>query len=98
MNYPDPWPVRLTARVTIMSKNILIIEDNADIAHLVSVNLRGSHMQVDHYVNGIEGQQNALIGGYHLVIIDQNLPAKDVMHVFREMRNQKNYTPILMLT
>lgn len=30
------------------AKNILVIEDNRDIANLVIVNLRGKHMQVDH--------------------------------------------------
>jgi DNA-binding response OmpR family regulator len=68
----------------MMSKNILIIEDNADIAHLVGVNLRGKHMQVDHAVDGIEGLKKALTDGYQLVC--------------REMRNKKIYTPVLMLT
>lgn len=98
MNYPGACPVRLTGRATIMSKNILIIEDNADIAHLVSVNLRDSHMQVDHAVNGIEGLQKALTGGYQLVILDLMLPGMDGMDVCREMRNKKIYTPVLMLT
>ena len=80
-----------------MSKNILIIEDNADIAHLVSVNLRGSHMQVDHAVNGIEGLQKALSGGYQLVILYLMLHGMDGMDVCREMRNQNNYKPVLML-
>ena len=82
----------------MMQKNILIIEDNADIAHLVSVNLRGSHMQVDHAVNGIEGLKKALTDGYQLVILDLMLPGMDGMDVCREMRNKKIYTPVLMLT
>ena len=78
----------------MMSKNILIIEDNADIAHLLSVNLRGKHMQVDHAVDGIEGLKKALTGGYQLVILDLMLPGMDGMDVCREMRNKKNYTPV----
>jgi DNA-binding response OmpR family regulator len=81
-----------------MQKNILIIEDNADIAHLVGVNLRGSHMQVDHAVDGIEGLQKALTDSYQLVILDLMLPGMDGMDVCREMRNKKIYTPVLMLT
>jgi DNA-binding response OmpR family regulator len=81
-----------------MQKNILIIEDNTDIAHLVSVNLRGKHMQVDHAVDGNEGLQKALSNRYQLVILDLMLPGMDGMDVCREMRNKKIYTPVLMLT
>jgi DNA-binding response OmpR family regulator len=81
-----------------MSKKILIIEDNADIAHLVSVNLRGKHMQVDHAVDGNDGLQKALSGRYQLVILDLMLPGMDGMDICRVMRNEKIFTPVLMLT
>ena len=63
-----------------MPKNILIIEDNADIAHLVSVNLRGKHMQVDHAADGNAGLQKALTDRYQLVILDLMLPGMDGMN------------------
>ncbi len=81
-----------------MSKNILVIEDNADIAKLVMVNLRGKNMQVDHAADGNEGLQKALSGQYQLVILDLMLPGMDGVEVCRVMRREKIYTPVLMLT
>lgn len=81
-----------------MSKNILVIEDNADIAKLVMVNLRGKNMQVDHAADGNEGLQKALSGHYQLVILDLMLPGMDGVEICRVMRREKIYTPVLMLT
>ena len=81
-----------------MQKNILIIEDNIDIANLVMVNLRGKHMQVDHISDGEAGLSMALKGEYQLVILDLTLPGMDGLDICRSMRNEKNFTPVLMLT
>lgn len=81
-----------------MPKNILVIEDNIDIATLVMINLRGKQMQVDHAANGTTGLEMALSGDYQLVILDIMLPGVDGMDICRRMRTEKNYTPVLMLT
>lgn len=81
-----------------MAKNILIIEDNVDIAHLVKINLRGKHMQVDHAADGEKGLKLALTGRYQLVILDLMLSGVDGMDICRIMRSKKIFTPVLMLT
>ncbi|MDH5611038.1 MAG: response regulator transcription factor [Gammaproteobacteria bacterium] len=81
-----------------MPKNILIIEDNRDIANLIMINLRGKHMQVEHAADGNTGLRLALTGRYQLVILDLMLPGMDGMDVCRTMRKEKVNTPILMLT
>ena len=81
-----------------MQKNILVIEDNQDIANLVAINLRGKHMRVDHAADGESGLDRALSGIYQLVILDLTLPGMDGMDVCRLMRAEKVYTPVLMLT
>jgi DNA-binding response OmpR family regulator len=81
-----------------MQKNVLVIEDNADIANLVMINLRGKHMKVDHAAEGNAGLRKALTGDYQLVILDLMLPGMDGMDVCRSMRSENNYTPVLMLT
>ena len=81
-----------------MTKNILIIEDNPDIANLITVNLRGKNMKVDHAGDGLSGLDMALSGQYQLVILDLMLPRMDGMDVCRTLRNQQVYTPVLMLT
>jgi DNA-binding response OmpR family regulator len=81
-----------------MAKNILVIEDNMDIAHLVKINLRGKHMQMDHAADGEKGLKLALTGRYQLVILDLMLPGIDGMDICRVMRSKKIFTPVLMLT
>ena len=81
-----------------MLKNILVIEDNVDIANLIKVNLRSKNMQVDHASDGQTGLDMALSRSYQLVILDLMLPGMDGMDVCRMLRNKKIYTPVLMLT
>ena len=81
-----------------MLKNILIIEDNIDIAKLIMVNLRSKNMQVEHAGDGELGLSMALSGNYQLIILDLMLPGMDGMDVCRTMRSKQIYTPVLMLT
>ena len=81
-----------------MQSKVLVIEDNPDIANLVMINLRGKHMQVDHAADGVAGLRKALTDDYQLIILDLMLPGMDGMDVCRSMRNEKIYTPVLMLT
>jgi DNA-binding response OmpR family regulator len=81
-----------------MAKQILVIEDNADIARLVIVNLRGKQLQVDHAADGRTGLDKARTGKYDLVILDLMLPEIDGLAICRTLRNEKVFTPVLMLT
>ena len=81
-----------------MLKNILVIEDNVDIANLIKVNLRSKNMRVDHAADGQSGLDMALSRSYQLIILDLMLPGMDGMDVCRMLRNKKIYTPVLMLT
>lgn len=93
-HHPSDWQESILAT----SKKVLVIEDNADIAKLVMINLRSKNLQVDHAADGVSGLRQALTGDYQLVILDLMLPGMDGMDVCRSMRNEKNYTPVLMLT
>ena len=81
-----------------MTKKILIIEDNVDIACLAMVNLRSKQMQVDHAADGSVGLKMAQTGDYDLVILDLMLPGMDGLDICRSLRNSKVFTPVLMLT
>jgi DNA-binding response OmpR family regulator len=81
-----------------MAKNILVIEDNADIARLVMVNLRGKQLAVDHAADGRAGLDKARSGRYDLVILDLMLPGVDGLDICRSLRAEQVYTPVLMLT
>jgi DNA-binding response OmpR family regulator len=81
-----------------MARNILVIEDNADIARLVMVNLRDKQLQVEHAADGQTGLDRARSGRYDLVILDLMLPKVDGLAICRTLRSEQVYTPVLMLT
>jgi DNA-binding response OmpR family regulator len=81
-----------------MTKNILVIEDNADIARLVIVNLRSKQLHVDHAADGRTGLDMARTGNYDMLILDLMLPEVDGLDICRTLRIEKVFTPILMLT
>jgi DNA-binding response OmpR family regulator len=81
-----------------MSKKILIIEDNRDLAHLLQSHLRDLAFQVDLSFDGIEGLARAESDNYDLVILDLMLPGLDGVEICRRLRRKSSYVPILMLT
>jgi DNA-binding response OmpR family regulator len=81
-----------------MSKKILIIEDNRDLAHLLESHLRDLAFQVDLSFDGIEGLARAESDNYDLVILDLMLPGLDGVEICRRLRRKSSYVPILMLT
>jgi len=81
-----------------MSKHILLVEDNHDIANLVRLHLTDKGMRVDHVADGPKGLEAALRTQYDLIILDLMLPGMDGMDVCRAVRKRELYTPVLMLT
>ena len=81
-----------------MSRKILIIEDNLDIAKLLSLHLRDLDCEVALAGDGDGGLRAAQSGRYDLIIMDLMLPGVDGLEICRRLRAQVDYTPILMLT
>ena len=81
-----------------MPKNILIIEDNRDLAHLLESHLRDLSFQVVVAFDGIAGLAKADSENYDLIILDLMLPGLDGIEICRRLRRKSSYVPILMLT
>ena len=81
-----------------MSKNILIIEDDPDIANLVRLQMQDLHCQADVVHDGLEGLNTFKEGCYDLIILDIMLPGMDGLDVCKSIRQTESYVPILMLT
>jgi DNA-binding response OmpR family regulator len=79
-------------------KNILVVEDDADIAQLVRMHLERVGYRVGRAPDGRAAIQRFDEGGWDLVILDLMLPHVDGMEVCRHIRNSPNYVPVLMLT
>ncbi len=81
-----------------MSRKVLVIEDNPDIAKLVSLHLKDLDCEVKVAADGLRGLDAARAGGYDLIILDLMLPGMEGLELCRRLRGETNYTPILMLT
>ncbi len=81
-----------------MSRTVLVIEDDKDIARLLDLHLRGEGYSVTVASDGKSGLRQALSKPYDIVILDLILPGMDGLEVCRRIRNRPDYTPVLMLT
>lgn len=81
-----------------MSRKILVVEDNRDLAHLLEIHLRDLSYDIDLAFDGNEGLAKADAEKYDLIILDLMLPGIDGLEICRRLRSRGGYTPILMLT
>ncbi len=77
---------------------ILLAEDDRRIANFVSKGLRENSYAVDVANDGEDALYQVSINDYDLIILDVMMPLKDGFEVCRELRQEGNKTPILMLT
>jgi len=79
-------------------RQILVVEDEPDIAGLVALHLRDNDFQVTLAADGHEGMRQAFARSWDLVILDIRLPGPDGLTICRALRREQAYVPILMLT
>jgi DNA-binding response OmpR family regulator len=77
---------------------ILVVEDEQRIAHYIKKGLELKSHIVDVAYDGQSGYEIAAEGSYDILILDRMLPQIDGIQVCQQLRSQKIYTPILMLT
>ena len=77
---------------------ILIVEDDASILLPLEDNLKLEGYEVASATEGSQGLAMAQEGHYDLIILDIMLPKLNGLDVCRKLRQDKNTTPILMLT
>ncbi len=81
-----------------MTKKILVIEDDMDIANILETHLKDMGHDVKLAHDGTIGLELALSNVYDLIILDLMLPEIDGLDICTRVRNSPNYIPILMLT
>ncbi len=77
---------------------ILIIEDETKIAHILRQGLMEDSYSVDLAKDGEEGWEKVMINSYDLIIMDIMLPKMDGFTLCKKIREKNIHTPILMLT
>ena len=83
---------------TVEKRNILIVEDERDIASLLELHLNDANFEVTLAADGHAGMQLAFCRQWDLVILDIRLPGPDGLTICRALRREMAYVPILMLT
>jgi DNA-binding response OmpR family regulator len=79
---------------------IAVIEDDADLAFTIGLNLEREGYAVSRFANGHEGLVGVQQGAFDFLVLDLNLPDLDGFTICRELRRTPatSRLPILMLT
>ena len=77
---------------------ILLVEDDRRIATTVKRGLEAEGFAVDVAFDGLEGLWKATEYHYDVLILDLMLPGWNGFEISRKLRDQDNWTPILVLT
>ena len=81
-----------------MMRNVLVIEDQRDIARLIRLHLQDLSCNVTLRFDGDSGLAEAETKRWDLIILDLMLPGIDGLEICRRLRAKALYTPIMMVT
>lgn len=81
-----------------MGMNILIVEDEKNLANALKQIMEDQKWQATVVYQGQDGLDHALSNQYDIVILDVMLPKKNGYEIIQEMRERKVETPVLMLS
>jgi two-component system OmpR family response regulator len=77
---------------------LLLVEDDAKLAHAVERGLRHEGYAVDHAADGDAALVQAAVYAYDGILLDIMLPGRDGLDVCRALRDRGCWAPVLMLT
>ena len=77
---------------------ILLVEDDQMIAEAISLGLKNARYAVDWVNNGRTAETALNSQQYDLVLLDLGLPGQDGLTVLHHLRQNKNNTPVLIVT
>lgn len=78
--------------------NILVVEDDAEMAQLLVRGLREEEYQVDLARDGLQALSLLKSSAFDVVLLDIMLPRMDGLELARELRLRREQVPVLMLT
>jgi DNA-binding response OmpR family regulator len=78
--------------------DILVVEDEKQIAKVIETGLTNNGFQVDVSHLGAEGLEMAASGKYEALVLDIMLPDMDGITVLRKLREQGSSLPVILLT
>jgi two-component system OmpR family response regulator len=78
--------------------NILLVEDDVELARSVADHFRGQGYTVQHCADGGSGLDSACAGDYQVIVLDRMLPGLDGLEFVRRLRQRAVKTPVIYLT
>ena len=81
-----------------MNKNLLLVEDDAEIISLLREGLRYEGFELTISRDGDSGLEKARQGDYGLILMDWMLPEMAGIDVVRALHEDNIHTPVIMLT
>lgn len=81
-----------------MKKKVLVVDDEQSIVTLLKYNLEQAGYEVMTASDGQTALNMATTLVYDVILLDVMLPKLDGMEVCKQLRQKKNFTPIIMLT
>ncbi len=79
-------------------RRILLVEDDAPIADLLSLHLRDEGLEVVHCARGDDSLVELERGNWDAIVLDLMLPGVDGLEICRRARAMTRYTPIIMIS
>lgn len=77
---------------------ILLVEDNPKIAAFVKIGMERCNYLIDNAYDSSMGEKLALSREYDVIILDVIIPGISGFELCKKIRNNNNFTPIIMLT
>lgn len=88
----------LTIRGNVSCMKVLVVEDERKIADFVRKGLEEKGFTVELCNHGDDAWHRLSGGSYDAVLLDIMLPGRDGLSILRQMRREKNDTPVIILT
>src|SRR6185312_1336122 len=77
---------------------VLVVEDERKTASFIRKALQAENFAVDVTANGNDALSMANATPFDAIVMDIMLPGRDGLSVLRQLREQKNSTPVLLLS
>ena len=79
-------------------RRILLVEDDAHIADLLTLHLRDEGLEVMHCARGDDGLRQLERGGWDALVLDIMLPGVDGLEICRRARAMTRYVPVIIIS
>jgi CheY-like chemotaxis protein len=80
------------------SMKVLLAEDEKKVSHFIRKALREAGYEVETAYEGNQAMDHAGKEAFDVIVLDIMMPGKDGLAVLRRLREEKNATPVMLLT